>query len=65
MELSALERRIDELIAMCDDLSRMHKAMADEQEKWLKERTRLLEKNEQAKAKIEAMISRLKSLEQD
>lgn len=39
--------------------------MEAEQEKWLQERTRLLEKNELAKAKIEAMIMRLKSLEQD
>ena len=65
MELSTLEKRIDELIAFCDQLERKQESIATEQEKWLQERSRLLEKNELAKAKIEAMIMRLKSLDQD
>lgn len=65
MDLTTLENRIDELIAICDGLERKQETMAAEQEKWAQERTRLLEKNELAKAKIEAMIMRLKSLEQD
>ena len=65
MELSNLEKRIDELIAFCDQLERKQESIATEQEKWLQERSRLLEKNELAKTKIEAMIMRLKSLEQD
>ena len=65
MDLNALEKRIDELIAFCDQLERKQESMAAEQEKGVQERTRLLEKNELAKAKIEAMIMRLKSLEQD
>jgi cell division protein ZapB len=39
--------------------------MFSDQAKWITERNRLLEKNELAKSKIEAMIMRLKSLEQD
>ena len=65
MDLSTLKKRIDELITFCDQLERKQEAMAAEQEKGVQERTRLLEKNELAKAKIEAMIMRLKSLEQD
>ena len=65
MDIDALEKRIDELIALCDELERKHSTMESDREKWLQERTRLLEKNEMAKAKIEAMIMRLKSLEQD
>ena len=65
MDLSTLEKRIDELIAFCDQLERKQESMAAKQEKGTQERTRLLEKNELAKAKIEAMIMRLKSLEQD
>ena len=65
MELSNLEKRIDELIAFCDQLERKQESIATEQEKWLQERSRLLEKNELAKTKIEAMIMRLKSLDQD
>ena len=64
MELSTLEKRIDELIAFCDQLERKQESIATEQEKWLQERSRLLEKNELAKTKIEAMIMRLKSLDQ-
>ena len=65
MDIETLEKRIDELIALCDDLERRHNAMEADREKWREERTRLLEKNEMAKSKIEAMIMRLKSLEQD
>ena len=65
MELSNLEKRIDELIAFCAQLERKQESIATEQEKWLQERSRLLEKNELAKTKIEAMIMRLKSLDQD
>lgn len=65
MQLTTLEKRIDELITLCDELESKQSTMEAEQEKWLQERTRLLEKNELAKAKIEAMIMRLKSLEQD
>ena len=36
-----------------------------DRENWLKERTRLLEKNELAKTKVEAMIMRLRALEQE
>ena len=65
MELSTLERRIEELIAFCDQLESKQESIAIEQQKWLQERSRLLEKNELAKTKIEAMIMRLKSLDQD
>ena len=65
MDINSLERRIDELIALCDELEKKQSTMEADRETWLAERTRLLEKNELAKAKIEAMIMRLKSLEQD
>ncbi|HIL84309.1 MAG TPA: TIGR02449 family protein [Pseudomonadales bacterium] len=63
--MNTLERRIDELIALCDELESKHRAIETDRENWTQERTSLLEKNEMAKAKIEAMIMRLKSLEQD
>ena len=65
MGIATLEKRIDELISLCDDLERKHASLASDRDAWLQERTRLLEKNELAKTKIEAMIMRLKSLEQD
>ena len=65
LDISKLEKRIDELIALCAELERKHETISAKQNEWAQERTRLMEKNEQAKTKIEAMIMRLKSLEQD
>ncbi|MBO6558252.1 MAG: TIGR02449 family protein [Pseudomonadales bacterium] len=65
VDINALEKRIDELIALCDELERKQSSMESDRENWMQERTRLLEKNEMAKAKVEAMIMRLKSLESD
>jgi len=65
LDIKDLETKIDELIAVCDELERQNSVMNTDREKWLHERTRLLEKNELAKSKVEAMIMRLKALEQD
>ena len=65
LNISDLETKIDELIEMCDALERKQAMLEADKEKWLQERTRLLEKNELARTKVEAMIMRLKSLEQD
>ncbi|MDC0068452.1 TIGR02449 family protein [Gammaproteobacteria bacterium] len=65
MDINTLEKRIDELITLCDELESKCRAIETDRENWTQERTSLLEKNEMAKAKIEAMIMRLKSLEQD
>ena len=65
MDITTLEKQIDELIALCDQLESKHRAMETDRENWMQEKTSLLKKNEMTKAKIEAMIMRLKSLEQD
>ncbi len=65
MELQNLETKIDELIHLCDELEQKQAVMTADRETWRLERTRLLEKNELAKGKVEAMIMRLKALEQE
>ena len=40
-------------------------ALLARHQEWAQERARLIEKNELARSKIEAMIGRLKGLEQD
>lgn len=65
LEIKDLEAKIDELIQLCDELEKKHARMEADREHLLREKTRLLEKNELAKSKVEAMIMRLKSLEQD
>jgi len=64
-DLDTLERKINELIELCQALSRENRALRSRQHSWSAERAKLIEKNELAKTKVESMISRLKSLEQD
>jgi cell division protein ZapB len=65
LELQDLETKIDELINLCDELEKKQTIMMADRETWHQERSRLLEKNELAKSKVEAMILRLKALEQE
>jgi len=58
-----LEQKIDELIKQCDRLHNENISLKHHASNWSVERAKLVEKNELARAKIEAMISRLKSLE--
>jgi cell division protein ZapB len=60
-----LERRVDELIELTALLSKENRALKIQQQNWTTERAKLIEKNELAKSRVEAMITRLKSLEQD
>jgi cell division protein ZapB len=64
-DLDTLERKVNELIELCQVLSRENRALRSRQNSWSTERAKLIEKNELAKSKVESMISRLKSLEQD
>ncbi len=65
LEIKDLEAKIDELIQLMDELGRKHALTEADRDNLMRERTRLMEKNELAKNKVEAMIVRLKSLEQD
>ncbi len=65
MEINELEAKIDELIQLCTDLERKIAALQTDKHSWAEEKLRLLEKNDLARSKIEAMIMRLKALEQD
>ena len=62
-DFTVLEHKIEELIKLCKLLSRENHALKTQQSTWSGERAQLIEKNELAKVKVEAMISRLKALE--
>ena len=62
-EMDVLERRVNELISLTEQLSRENKALRTQQENWSVERAKLIEKNELAKSRVESMIGRLRSLE--
>lgn len=64
-EWTALENKIGELIELCSVLSKENHALRTQQQNWTKERAKLIEKNELAKSRVESMIVRLKTLEQD
>lgn len=61
--LQALESKIDELIALCRDLNYENQRLQGEKDGWLRERQDLVNKNELARSKVEAMIVRLRSME--
>ncbi|MGK2915186.1 MAG: TIGR02449 family protein [Porticoccaceae bacterium] len=60
--LTTLERKIDELIALSERLRQENHALRERENRLLRERGKLLEKNEQARVHVENMISRFKSL---
>ncbi len=64
-EITGLARRIDQLIQLCDQLRQENRLLRSSEQAWKSERAQLIEKNEMARVKVEAMISRLKALEQE
>lgn len=60
-----LESRVDEFIDLCDEYERHNRSLKSRESQLAEERANLMKKNDMARAKVEAMISRLKALEQD
>ncbi|MFO7593706.1 MAG: TIGR02449 family protein [Pseudomonadota bacterium] len=63
--LTNLERRTEELLQRLNALSHENRSLRESQAAMLNERARLIEKTELARSRVEAMISRLKAMEQD
>lgn len=64
-ELQRLSARLDELLAHYEHLKAQNRLLLASEKAWREERAQLIEKNELARQKVEAMISRLKALELD
>jgi cell division protein ZapB len=62
-DLRQLEQRIDQLIDTVGSLKNENTSLRQQQEKLVAERSQLLDKTETARTRVEAMISRLRSLE--
>ncbi|MEC8500637.1 MAG: TIGR02449 family protein [Pseudomonadota bacterium] len=62
-QLDQLARRVDDLIALTELLTNENRALRTQQQQWSQERAKLIEKNQTATTSVEAMITRLKSLE--
>ena len=64
-DLLALEGKIDELIKEYKRLQQETRLLQAEREAWKAERAKLIKQNELARSRVEAMIERLKSMEQN
>jgi len=62
-QLKELEKKIDELIELCQELNRENQALKADNSGWRTERQDLISKNELARNKVEAMIVRLRAME--
>jgi cell division protein ZapB len=62
-EISLLERRIEELLVTVDTLKEENRALRQRQESLAAERSAFAQRNDQVRARVEAMIGRLKTME--
>jgi cell division protein ZapB len=63
IELKRLERRLEELVAVCRQLKEENRSLRQRQDSLMLERASLVQKNEQVRTRVEAMIGRLKAME--
>ena len=64
-ELEALEAKLETLINQFSLVKNENKSLKVRQDALVKEKAKLLEKTTLAKARVEAMITRLKAMEHD
>ena len=64
-QFKILERKIGDLISLCEQLDRENRTLKNAASGWQHEREQLIQKTEIARSKVEAMIIRLRSMESD
>lgn len=64
-DINTLNLRVNDLITLCERLQQQNQHLLTQERSWREERLQLIEKNDLARQKVEAMILRLKSLEHD
>lgn len=64
-QLKVFSDKVEQLLAYCQKLESDNSTLKAQQDEWSGERIKLMQKNDLAKNKIESMIGRLKSLEQN
>ena len=62
-EFARLERRVEELLITVDALKEENRALRQRQESLAAERSAFAQRNDQVRARVEAMIGRLKTME--
>jgi len=64
-QLKALARKIDDLIVLCGQLDDENHRLKANASDWEREREQLVEKTDLARSRVESMIVRLKTQEQE
>ena len=62
-DLSEISGRVDRLLELCARLAEENRSLRTSQEQLSAERSSLMARNEQARSRVEAMIARLRALE--
>lgn len=63
-DINLLEQHVDTLIRKCEQLREENASLRASQEHLVAERAELIEKTELARSRIEAMVARLKAMEE-
>ena len=63
MDINQLEQQVEALIRTCSHLKQENDSLRQRQEHLVAERADLVEKTELARSRVEAMISRLRAME--
>ena len=64
-DLALLAERVEQLVQLCEQLAQENQELREQTSVLQAERDALREKNEQSRARIDAMIVRLRDLEQN
>lgn len=59
-----LNAKVDDLIDLCAEMKRENQALKANESNWQSERKQLLERNKEAKSKLESILVRLKAMDQ-
>lgn len=65
LELDALQMRVEELVRLVHALRKENRMLRVQQTALMEERAALMDRNETARVRVEAIIARLKDMEQE
>jgi cell division protein ZapB len=60
----SLNEKVDDLIELCAEMKRENQLLKANESNWQSERQQLLERNKEAKSKLESVLVRLKAMDQ-
>ncbi len=60
----SLNSKVDDLISLCAEMKRENQLLKANESNWQSERKQLLERNKEAKSKLESVLVRLKAMDQ-